>query len=273
MVKEAERTDMAAHASLLPKEHGAYGQIAFPLATAFLVAGVSAAGLLVAVAVTAGFLAHEPAAVLLGLRGVRARRELGTRAARWLALCLAALVAAGLGALVTIDAEARAVLAIPFVPAVVLAVATLRGRDKSWYGEVAACAAFSGAAVPVAVAGGASPQAAATIAIPFALLFATSTLAVRVVILRVRGGGDAHATAATRRALFALTAAAIAALGAAMAIEILDAVAFAASAPGLLTAAAVAARPPAPARLRHLGWTLVGVSLLTALVIVAGAPA
>ena len=57
--------------SLLPKEHGAYGQIAFPLATAFVVAGVSTAGLLLAAAVVAGFLAHEPAAVLLGLRGAR----------------------------------------------------------------------------------------------------------------------------------------------------------------------------------------------------------
>jgi Cu/Ag efflux pump CusA len=47
---------------LLPKEHGAYGQIAFPLATAFAVAGVSAAGLFLCITAVAGFLAHEPAA-------------------------------------------------------------------------------------------------------------------------------------------------------------------------------------------------------------------
>jgi hypothetical protein len=50
---------------MLPKEHGAYGQIAFPILTAFLVSGVSVAGLLIAAAVVAGFLAHEPAAILL----------------------------------------------------------------------------------------------------------------------------------------------------------------------------------------------------------------
>ena len=52
---------------MLPREHGAYGQIAFPTLTAFLVSDVSVAGLLIAAAVVAGFLAHEPAAVLLGL--------------------------------------------------------------------------------------------------------------------------------------------------------------------------------------------------------------
>jgi len=35
----------------LPREHGAYGQMAFPLVTAFGVAGVSAGGLLMATAV------------------------------------------------------------------------------------------------------------------------------------------------------------------------------------------------------------------------------
>lgn len=62
--------------SLWPKEHGAYGQAAFPLLAAFGVAGPSPAGVLLAVAVAAGFLAHEPAVILLGRRGPRARREM-----------------------------------------------------------------------------------------------------------------------------------------------------------------------------------------------------
>lgn len=52
--------------SLLPKKHGAYGQITFPLIAAFAVAGVSVGGLLMAAAVIAGFVAHEPASILLG---------------------------------------------------------------------------------------------------------------------------------------------------------------------------------------------------------------
>src|SRR5688572_12248058 len=52
-------------ATMLPREHGAYGQVAFPILTAFLVSDITVAGLLIAAAVVAGFLAHEPAAVLL----------------------------------------------------------------------------------------------------------------------------------------------------------------------------------------------------------------
>jgi hypothetical protein len=50
---------------VLPREHGAYGQIAFPLIAAYAVAGVSTASLLMTVTVIAGFMAHEPAAILL----------------------------------------------------------------------------------------------------------------------------------------------------------------------------------------------------------------
>lgn len=53
---------------LFPKEHGAYGQITFPLIAAFAVAGASLSGVLVATAVIAGFLAHEPGLVILGQR-------------------------------------------------------------------------------------------------------------------------------------------------------------------------------------------------------------
>ena len=177
-----------AWSSLLPREHGAYGQIAFPLVTAFVVAGISPAGLLFAIAVIVGFLAHEPAAVVLGLRGSRAKREFGGPAMRWLAFYLAIGAAAGFGALLAIDPAARWSLAVPIVPAVLLAVETIRGRDKSVQAEIVAAVAFSAAAIPVCMAAGATATDAAAVAIPFALLFAASTLAVRVVILRVRGG-------------------------------------------------------------------------------------
>jgi YwiC-like protein len=132
--------------ALLPKEHGAYGQILFPLATALLAAGVSAAGILVAAAVVAGFLAHEPALVLLGQRGPRAARDLAWPAVVWLACWLALSVAAGLGALAAMDPEARWSLAVPAVPAVLLALAAARGAEKTWQGETCAALAFGGTA-------------------------------------------------------------------------------------------------------------------------------
>jgi hypothetical protein len=47
----------------------------------------------------------------------------------------------------------------------------------------------------------------------------------------------------------------------------------AAAAPGLLTAAAIALRPPAPSRLRVLGWTLVAISVLTTVIVISAARA
>jgi hypothetical protein len=123
----------------------------------------------------------------------------------------------------------------------------------------------------VALAAGAPTGAALAVAIPFALLFTTTTLAVRVVILRVRGGGDPHAAAGTRRATFAISASAIVLVAAATATGYLEPAVLAASVPGLVTAVLVAARPPSPARLRTLGWTLVAVSTLTALIVIMAA--
>ena len=254
---------------LLPKEHGAYGQIAFPLVTVFAVAGLSPAGVLLSGAVIAGFLAHEPAAILLGLRGPRARREQSSAAGRWLIACLAAGCVAAVSGAIVIDPAVRWSLAVPVFPAVFLCGAMPAHREKSWYAETAAAFAFAGAAVPVALAAGATAGTALAVAIPFALLFTTTTLAVRVVILRVRGGGDPLATASTRRATFAVAAAASVLLGVLTTTGRLEPPVLAASIPGLVAAVLVAARPPAPARLRTLGWILVAVSVFTAVIVVA----
>lgn len=255
--------------ALLPKEHGAYGQIAFPLITALAVAGASIAGLLLAVAVVAGFLAHEPAAVVLGLRGSRAKRELHESAIRWLTIWLALVVGAGLATAAVIVPTARWSLAVPAIPAVLLVIAMINGREKSWYGETAAAIAFAFVAVPLTLAAGASIDVAWTVAIPFALLFITTTWAVRVVILRVRGGGDPAAAAAARRATLTISLGALAIIVGMTTAGWLAPPLLISAAPGLLTAAFVAARPPAAARLRLLGWSLVAVSTLTAVLVVA----
>jgi hypothetical protein len=253
---------------LFPKEHGAYGQVLFPLIAAFAVAGHSTAGVLLAAAVAAGFLAHEPALVLLGHRGPRAKRELRRRALGWLACWALTGAASGVIALLTMHPPARWSLAVPLVPAMLLVAAALRGAEKSWYGETAAALAFSSAAFPIAMAGGLPAPVAATVAVPFALLFVSSTLAVRVVILRVRGGGDPTAVTITRRAALALAGTGAGLLGLLAAAEFVAASAIAAAAPGLLTAAAIAVYPPSPSRLRTVGWTLVAISLLTTAIVV-----
>jgi hypothetical protein len=255
--------------SLWPREHGAYGQVSFPLVTAFAVGGTSAGGALVAITVLAGFFAHEPAAVLLGLRGPRARRQLGPAATKSLTACFVGGAVAGCAAMWTMSPAAGWSLAVPAVPALVLTLVMVRNLEKSWYGEAAAALAFSGAAVPVTMAAGGNIQTALAVAIPFALLFVTTTLAVRAVILRVRAGGDLRAAAATRHATLALS------VGAALLLALLSAARFLspsiliAAAPGLVTAVVIVLHPPLPTKLRRVGWTLVAISVVTAALVIS----
>src|SRR5512137_832178 len=92
MVKPAETR------SLLPHEHGAYGQIAMPLLCAWMLGRPGAASLLLGAGAFAGFLSYEPLLVAVGRRGRRAREEHGPRARRLAAGILAVAVAlAGAG--------------------------------------------------------------------------------------------------------------------------------------------------------------------------------
>ncbi|MEW6320666.1 MAG: YwiC-like family protein [Acidobacteriota bacterium] len=255
---------------LIPREHGAYGQLAYPVLTTFIVAGVTSPALLLAVAVAAAFVGHEALLVLLGRRGTRVARERRAEAVSW--LMGTGLVAAGTagGALWLCAPDLRWSLAVPAVPVAVLIWTIARGTEKSAIGETAVALACSLAALPVGLMAGASAAGAWTVALAFAATFVAATLAVRASILDVRGGGDARAARRTRLAsavvagLFALGLAAGGVQGA------LPWIALAAAAPGLGAAVWLTLRPPPPTRLRVTGWTLVGVSTAAAVMLIAG---
>ncbi|WP_242347070.1 YwiC-like family protein, partial [Anaeromyxobacter terrae] len=71
--------------SMLPHEHGAWGQLAMPLLTALAIGRPGLAPSALTAAVVLAFVAHEPLLVLLGQRGRRVAEEEGPRARRWLA--------------------------------------------------------------------------------------------------------------------------------------------------------------------------------------------
>ena len=255
--------------SLFPREHGAYGQMTFPLLTALAVAGVTPAAVLVVLAVVGAFLAHEPLLVLRGMRGVRARREQGRRAAVWLGVAGVTSVVAGLAAIALSPPAWRWTYLLPLIPAAWLVPAIASGREKTGRTEVAVALAFSLAAVPVSVAANAPPAVGFSIAIPFALLSVAATLAVRVIILRVRGGGNPRAARLTRLGACAVAVVGGAAVAAGVVGDALPLRVMAALAPGVMIALGVALFPPPPARLRTVGWTLIAASVLTTVVLIA----
>ena len=142
--------------SLWPREHGAYAELAFPLATGLTLAGPSMSGGCVALAGLLLFLAHEPLAVASGTRGVRRRQSAGPRAWRRFVMLAAGALALGVCGILLGGPEVRAAVLVPLVPAAAVTPWLVRGRQKSLLAEVLIVAAFACATVPLVVAGGGS---------------------------------------------------------------------------------------------------------------------
>ena len=258
-------TAAAPRRSMLPHEHGAWGQLAMPLLTAFAIGRPTPAALALAAAVVLAFLAHEPAIVLLGQRGRRARDEDGTRARRWLLATGASAAIAGAAGLALAPPVARLALAVPGLLGVAILGLLLAGREKTVAGETAVAAALASSGAAVALAGGADPAHALAAAIAWTLGFVAATLAVQVILVRVRSKG-ARDPGRRHAALAALLVAGAVALSRA---GLPAALAWATLPTALLSIAVCLARF-SPRRLRELGWALVGSSTLTLVILVVG---
>jgi hypothetical protein len=178
--------------SLWPHEHGAYGQLGLPLATALCLGRPTVAALGLTVAFLAAFVAHESLLVRVGIRGTKALRQDGARATRWLvSLGLVAAAGAALGAGLG-GAEVRLALGVSALLGAGLVPVILSRRERSLGGELLAVTAMSSAGVPVALAAGASPGAAVTAAAVWALGHGALTVMIRGVIAHARSLPDAH---------------------------------------------------------------------------------
>ena len=246
-----------------------YGQVALPLITSSLIAGVSEASVLLTGAVVAGFLTHEPLLVLLGRRGARTKVRAHTEALVCFAIGSALTVATGLLAIWWAAPDVRWAFFLPSLPATYALAAAAVGREKTLSGEVAAALTFALAAAPLALAAGAALDDALAVAGAFAVVFTAGTLAVRAVIVGVRRGGNARALRATQGAALVQSVVVIATLSLAAVRGQLPPAPLFAIVPALLVTSAITARPPAPARLRATGWTLVASMTVTASVLVA----
>jgi len=251
--------------SLLPKEHGAYAELAVPMLAA-LIAGVpGASALLLATGAWAFFLAHEPALVLLGRRGERARTEHEERAAsRLLTLGLAGVVLGSLGLVLALPVVRWGSLAVAAL-ALVFAVLVALGEERSTAGEVLAAITLAGAAFPVGVASGIDVGTAARAWLIWSLGFVAVVLPARSIGARRRSSAPVGV-----RALPAGLA-----LGVGMALwgPILGGLELLALAPLVIASGWLGIARPPPSRLRQVGWSIVVSTLLTGCVLVIAAKA
>jgi hypothetical protein len=245
--------------ALLPREYGAYAELAFPLLLAFLAGGVSVAGVGFALAAVSWFLVREPLAVLAGVRGVRLETALAAPARRSAILLGALGTVAAAAAMIAAPPVARLSALVPGGAAALLAPALVRGRAKSLGSELLVATALSAVLVPVGISGHMTPRLAWGGAAVWAASFVLATLAVHAVKARAKPGRGTW----TVRAAPALGLGVVAgALGGAAVGRLPAFFAFAAL-PSALLVLGVIALGTHPRHLRRVGWSLVAADGVT----------
>jgi len=250
---------------MFPKEHGAYGQLLFPLITALAIGRPGRGAVALASAAVAAFFAHEPLLVLIGKRGPRAAREQHGRAVRWFAAFATPAAALAFVAYAWLPVDGREALLVVAALGALLAVAIVAGWEHTPFGEVLTAVVLSTLCVPVATGAGASWFEAHTIAFVYAASFISATLCVHGVIARTRKppATGARAVGMSAACLLMAIVAALARRG------YVAPVAPWAALPLCIGGLALAAFPPSARQLRVVGWTLVAGTTLTAVVLIA----
>jgi hypothetical protein len=242
-------------ANLKPKEHGAYAILAIPIATGLIVGGPTVVGLLVTVASIIGFLSHEPLLVLWGHRGGRALRAAPQAKFRlWMQLGIT--LCTGIAALLIANTSVRIALAGCLVLAVISFAVALLGKHRTLAGQLWGVISLSAPCVPILLASGMDVEESFGIwAIRLIGLTAT-TVAVRGVIATQKRQSRINLWSAL--AIVSLAAV----LGLVMRLDEMVAVL-----PMVAPSWYLMLKPPAPKYLKRVGWTLVGATLATGILI------
>ena len=245
---------------LMPREHGAYAQLGFPLATGLVYAGGDPGAIGFAVAAVALFLAHEPVAVLTGVRGRRLHDQL-RGAARRRVWALGAAAALGLAAAIGL-APARAWMAAVLPGGLALLLLPFLGtrKLKTLPGETLVAAVFSTSVMPLALCG---PVLWRTAGLAAAVWFAAvlpAILSVHAIKVAHKGKQEGRWTVTAAPAVAGLLAAG--AISAAMVLPAwgLDTLAVL---PPTLAVMVIAAVRPHPRHLKRIGWTMVAADAMT----------
>jgi hypothetical protein len=206
--------------------------------------------------------------VLLGGRGLRARRADGSRAAIWFAISATGMLAAGVAGFQLTPAAARWSFLVPLIPAAWVGACLLAKQEKRASAQIAVALAFASTAVPICVAAGFSLATTIAIGAVFGSVYVTGILCVRAIVLGKRGGGRPDASRATRRLLVTVAMCSMVGFAIAASRATLPWTTLLAVAPGVGIALALAMRP-SPPPLKTVGWSLALTSASAALVLIS----
>jgi hypothetical protein len=252
-----------ARRKMVPREHGAYAELLFPIVTVFLGGSPTTSTWLLAVGAIACFLANEPLLVLVGQRGTRTKREESDRAQRALLVFVLVALGAGLAGLLLAPAPVQYAVGVPLVLGVSLVMLAVQGLERSVVGEGLAAVTLSSIAIPLGLSAGLGLTAALAVALIWLVTSLLGTAAVRLTVARTKAKTDQElARTRSKRALLVLVSLTVTAVGVAAPYgSRIGLWVLAAAVPVAVVVLAVAVLQPTARRLRLMGWTLVAANL------------
>ncbi len=243
---------------LMPREHGAYAQLGFPLLTGLILSGGEPGAVAFTVSALALFLGHEPLAILAGVRGRRLQEQLREPARRRL-LFLAGAALAGLVAAIGL-APPRAWMGavLPGGMGLLLLPALGTRRMKSIPAEVIAAAVFSSSVIPLALCGEATLVRAGLAAAVWFGAILPAIFAVHAIKANLRKRPEERWLIRAAPAVAAIVAVAFGA----GAVLVPGGTELLAGLPPALAALATSLQLPHPKHLKRVGWAMVAADTI-----------
>ncbi len=255
---------------MVPREHGAYAELLFPIVSVFLGGSPTTSTWLLAIGAIACFLANEPLLVLVGQRGTRMKREESDRAKRALLIFLLIGLGAGIAGLLLATPAVQYAVGMPLLLGVGLIMLAIQGLERSMIGEALAASTLSSIAIPLGLSAGLGLTPTLAVALIWLLTSLLGTAVVRLTLARTKAKTDQElARVRFNRALLVLVCLAVVAVGVAapygsrVGLWVL-----AAAVPVAVVVLTMAILQPTARRLRLMGWSLVAANLCSLIAVV-----
>jgi hypothetical protein len=259
-----------AQRKMVPREHGAYAELLFPIVTVFLGGSPTTSTWLLATGAIACFLANEPLLVLFGQRGTRMKREENDRAKRALLIFFLVALGAGIAGLLLAPTVVQYAVALPLALGVGLVMLAVQGLERSMMGEGLAAAALSSIAIPLGLSAGLGLTEALAVALIWFVTSLLGTSVVRLTVARTKAKTDEDlARMRFKRVSLVLVCLVVIAIGVAapygsrVGLWVL-----AAAVPVAVVVLVMAVLRPTARRLRLMGWSLVAANLCSLIAVV-----
>lgn len=262
---------MTTERKMVPREHGAYAELLFPMVTVFLAGSPTMATVLLAIGGIAAFLANEPLLVLVGERGTRLQRTESDRAKRALLVFSLFAVGAGVAGFLMAPRPARLAVILPMLLGGGLFLIAVQRLERSAFGEGLAAAALSSTAVPLGLSAALSIKESLSVTFIWAVVALLGTSIVRLTVARTKAKTDADkASVAFKRTLLIVACLVVIAVGCAAPFgQRVGLWVSAAAVPVAVVVLVMTVARPTARSLRLMGWSLVGASLVSLIAVVS----